>query len=71
MEELYDLKDDPNEWRNLANQRGFEGVKRRLADWMPKNNARPLPGSKARLVEIRNGKVYWEGEPIVAAEKRR
>jgi arylsulfatase A-like enzyme len=67
-EELYDLNRDPNEWNNLAGDKKLAAVKRRLARWLPKKSAAPLPDSKARLVEIRNGKVYWEGLPINPAE---
>jgi hypothetical protein len=37
-EELYDLRHDPNEWTNLADKPGYEDVKRRLGEWLPKTN---------------------------------
>ena len=63
-EELYDLQADPNEWTNLAKLSEHEGVKRELARWMPRTSAPPAPGSKARLLEYRDGVAVWEGKVI-------
>jgi arylsulfatase A-like enzyme len=63
-EELYDMRADPNEWTNLADQPRHAARKRALARWLPKSDAPPLPGSRSRLVELRNGTVYWEGQPV-------
>jgi arylsulfatase A-like enzyme len=64
-EELYDLDEDPNEWTNRAGEPGREPIKRELAKWLPKVNASPAPGSKTRLIEVReDGQVYWEGKLI-------
>jgi arylsulfatase A-like enzyme len=63
-EELYDMKNDPNEWTNLAGDARHAGMKKELAKWLPQINAAPLPGSSVRLVEIRDGTVYWEGKAI-------
>jgi len=63
-EELYDERKDRNEWTNLAADPRYTAIKADLARWLPKADARPLPGSKVRLIELRNGKPYWEGEPI-------
>ena len=41
-EELYDHQFDPHEWRNLAGERQYEKVRRRLAKWLPTAAARPL-----------------------------
>jgi arylsulfatase A-like enzyme len=65
-EELYDVRKDPNEWTNLAGDPRHASRKRELARWLPKADARPLPGSKVRLIELRNGRPFWEGEPIGA-----
>jgi arylsulfatase A-like enzyme len=70
-EELYDMDKDPNEWTNLAKDAKHNAVKRRLVRWLPAHSAQPLPGSKARLVEVRDGVVYWEGKPINPEEKER
>jgi arylsulfatase A-like enzyme len=63
-EELYDHQADPNEWTNLAGDARLAAEKMRLAKWLPTSNAPGLPGSKSRFVELRNGKVYWEGTEI-------
>ncbi len=38
-EELYDMKDDPNQWTNLAPNPEYLPVKTRLKQWLPKVNA--------------------------------
>ena len=43
-EELYDRVRDPNEWKNLAPESRHAGLKRELAEWMPKTSAPPVPG---------------------------
>jgi arylsulfatase A-like enzyme len=62
-EELYDLKNDPNEWNNLV-PGSTTPLKAELARWIPKSDAPPIPGSKTRLIELRDGKTYWQGKPI-------
>ncbi len=46
-EELYDHQSDPNEWTNLANDSSHDGIKRKLAQWLPKADApgAPLKGA--------------------------
>ncbi len=67
-EELYDMSRDPEEQTNLASDSTYARVKADLARWLPKTDAPPVPGSSVRLVEIRDGVVYWEGKPIGADE---
>jgi arylsulfatase A-like enzyme len=38
-EELYDLQEDPHEWANLSDKPGYEDVKQRLSQSLPKTNA--------------------------------
>jgi arylsulfatase A-like enzyme len=38
-EELYDHQEDPNEWRNLANNAEFASVKQRMKQHVPANSA--------------------------------
>lgn len=38
-EELYDMQNDPNQWRNLASLPEFVTTKKELARWLPKSNA--------------------------------
>jgi len=42
-EELYDHRKDPMEWNNLLNQPGYEKIKEKLAQWLPKVNAPDAP----------------------------
>ena len=63
-EELYDLKIDPNEWRNLANDEEHYGIKDDLKKWIPKKNHLPYFGNGNRVLEYKDGRYYWEGEEI-------
>ncbi len=63
-EELYDMARDPNEWTNLAKDARHAATKRDLARWLPKVNTSPAPGGVTRLVEIKDGVVWWEGRAI-------
>jgi arylsulfatase A-like enzyme len=42
-EELYDRTKDPNEWRNLAGDARYTGLKQDLARWMPARSAPSQP----------------------------
>jgi arylsulfatase A-like enzyme len=46
-EELYDELSDKLEWKNLANDPKYAGVKQELAKWFPKVNV-PTPGEKGK-----------------------
>lgn len=67
-EELYDLRSDPNEWTNLAARAEHAGIKREHANWLPKTDALPVPGSAHRILERRDGGWFWENNRIVDAE---
>jgi putative membrane-bound dehydrogenase-like protein len=67
-EELYDMVADPNEWTNLAGDPAHAGTKQELARWLPPASAPPLPGGTVRLLETRDGVLYWEGKPIDAED---
>ena len=41
-EQLYDHKTDPDEFDNLADKPELDPVKKRLAQWFPKTNAKPV-----------------------------
>jgi len=41
-EELYDVREDPNEWTNLAARDGYESVKQELGAYMPTEDAPDL-----------------------------
>ena len=42
-EELYDLENDANEWKNLASDEAYAEVKSRLSKWLPKSEAPSAP----------------------------
>jgi arylsulfatase A-like enzyme len=63
-EELYDLRDDPNEWRNLAGDGKFRGIIEEYRRWLPKVNRKPAPGSAHRILIYEEGRAVWEGKPI-------
>jgi arylsulfatase A-like enzyme len=63
-EELYDLVADPNEWTNRAADPAMTAVKARLAASLPVVNARPVEGSRTRLIDVIDGVPTWEGQPI-------
>jgi len=46
-EELYDHRQDPLEWYNLAARPGYEDVKRQLARWLPSYDAPDAPSVQA------------------------
>lgn len=61
-EELYNLKNDPNEWNNLATKKEFDEIKMQLKDSAPANRAKPGPDkSKGQLKLVLNGESFhWE-----------
>ncbi|MFG0262535.1 MAG: sulfatase [Novipirellula sp. JB048] len=67
-EELYDVKQDPNEFDNLlATETGraeYASVVRRLRAWLPKEERGLAPGSAHRILEERSDGFYWENEKI-------
>jgi arylsulfatase A-like enzyme len=69
-EELYDLRRDPNEWTNLAENPKFKDVKTELAKWLPKVDKPPAPGSRDRVLTYRSetGEVAWEGKTILPSD---
>jgi len=68
-QELYDMKADPHEWNNIANDPANAGIMRDLARWLPTVNMPLAPGSAQRILEQKNGAWFWEGKPINPAEK--
>jgi arylsulfatase A-like enzyme len=65
-EELYNMRDDADEWNNLAQDSAYAEVLQQHRKWIPKSLP-PAPGSKHRiLVRSADGSVNWEGDNIGA-----
>jgi len=58
-EELYNTKQDPNEWENLAGNPGFEDAKKRLMMSAPETFAPPL-NKKAYNLVLHGQHFNWE-----------
>ena len=71
-EELYNMREDPNEWHNLLapTPAGVASTYRakaaELARWLPKENLPPAPKSAARILtyDPETKETIWEGRPI-------
>lgn len=63
-EELYDMRQDPNEWKNLATDARYADVLAEHRRWVPASR-QPVPGSAHRILLHRaDGSVNWEGAEI-------
>ncbi len=68
-EELYNLQEDPEEWRNLASDEGFAEVKRELAGFLP---ADPLDLPEVSLVELQEHHIPpFRSKEYFFSEERR
>ncbi|MEI8042606.1 MAG: sulfatase [Verrucomicrobiota bacterium] len=67
--ELYDYRNDPNEWTNLVAKAEFAATRDSLARWLPETPALPAPGSAQRVLTREKGVWLWEGSPINPSEK--
>jgi hypothetical protein len=65
-EELYDMRNDPNEWKNLVGSEDYADVIVQHRKWLPDTNAPAAPGSKHRILTLDNGTVTWEGTEIAS-----
>jgi arylsulfatase A-like enzyme len=63
-EELYDHRNDPNEWHNLAADPKHAETLRRLKSFLPQNEKPHAPGSASRILEKRGDLWFWEGKPV-------
>ncbi len=65
-EELYDLKNDPNEWNNLADEPRYASILAEHRRWLPKIDRPPVPGSAHRVLRYNpgTGQVIWEGKVV-------
>ncbi len=64
-EELYNVKEDPNEWTNLANEPDLAPVKQELAQFLPETNAPNAPGTSLNAYYDRGAWDIAEGKQKV------
>ncbi len=59
--ELYNMRDDPNEWQNLADVAEYAKIVEQHRKWIPESR-QPVPGSRHRILLYRaDGSVNFEG----------
>ena len=63
-EELYDMKNDPHEWTNVASKEEYSAIKAKLKKYVPKVNKKPAPGSRARILTYDGKTAIWQGKEI-------
>ena len=63
-QELYDMRNDPNEWTNLAGEAKYASIIRGHRKWLPKVNEKPAPGSKHRILIYKDGRATWQEQDI-------
>lgn len=65
-EELYDMRNDPHEWTNLAARPEFAEVIAEHKRWLPTIDRPPAPGSAGRVLtyDPKKDEAMWEGRPI-------
>lgn len=61
-EELYHVKQDPNEWENLAGNPEFEEVKTKLRAAAPSTFAEPGPSGGALKLVVKGDGFHWESK---------
>ncbi len=67
-EELYDMKEDPNEWDNLAGDAQWQSVTEEHRRWIPQLNRKPAPGSRHRVLVYDGNTVNWEGTDVADSD---
>lgn len=68
-EELYDMINDPDEFKNLAAMARHADIKLALRKHLPEINRKPVPGSANRVLTYQDGVANWEGEDIDPNER--
>jgi choline-sulfatase len=65
-EELYDMRGDPHEWNNLANDARYAVVIAEHRKWLPEVDMPPAAGSKHRILTFDKASdtAVWEGETV-------
>lgn len=65
-EELYDLKNDPSEWTNLAGHSEHAAIIAEHKKWLPKIDLPPAPNSASRVLTYNKAtdEAVWEGRTV-------
>ncbi len=65
-EELYDMRNDPNEWKNLAGDSEYAAVIAEHQKWLPKVDVGLAPNSSSRVLtyDKETDTAVWEGETV-------
>ncbi len=63
-QELYDTRNDPHEWHNLAGHTMYRKTISSMKKWIPSINKKPVVGSSHRILLYDDGVVNWEGTDI-------
>lgn len=65
-EELYDMQQDPHEWKNLIGQQDLAKIVEEHRRWLPKIDQPPVPGSAHRVLtyDADTDTAVWEGTPV-------
>lgn len=65
-EELYDIQEDPREWRNLATDPRWDAVKADHRRWLPKIDRPPAANSAQRVLtyDSERDEATWEGQVV-------
>ncbi len=65
-EELYDLRNDPNEWNNLAESEGSAAIITEHRTWLPKIDRPPATNSSQRILtyDAATDTAVWEGTTV-------
>ncbi len=68
-EELYDHRNDPNEWHNLAQQDKYVSVIKEHKKWLPKNNAPTGPSYYSGQVLLNPETMEWKLKKAAKGDK--
>lgn len=65
-EELYNMREDPNEWKNIIGDQSLASIVSSHKNFLPSTNLKPAPGSKHRILlyDTETGRVNWEDGDI-------